>query len=153
MKKLIILIAVLLIALFIGGFYITGGLSTQEQIEIGNNTFTLPSGYHEGHSNKNGDMNITDGHYSVFISASKGNINKIIDGYANYISNTNDSVIISNYSVNNIVVYKGIAVNKTNLVRYWFEYNDTVYTVYTWTKNPNIDSIVSELINSINKPN
>lgn len=151
MKKLFTIIGVVIIALFICGFLMSNGIGTQDQIEIGNNTFTLPSGYHEGNPNKMGDVNITDGTHSVFVSASNGDINKKIDGYVSYASKNNDSVALSNFSVNSTRVYKAINVNDTNFVRCWFEYNDTIYTVYTWAKNPDMDDIVSELIKSAGK--
>lgn len=158
MEKKSIILIVIAILVVIGGVmaYNTFNNTTDDtHVKVGDATFELPSGFHEGKTNNAGDVNITNGYDSVFIKEyDHGNVTKCINDYKKYKNNTNQTVKVSTVDINNITVYKSSIVNETNTIHYWFDYKDKVYSIYTWGGtdggSDNIESIASDLIKSLN---
>ena len=148
-KKSIIIIIIALILVIIGAIAFTT-FSNSSQITVGDATFEIPSGFHEGTLNSAGDVNITNGYDSVFIKVhNHSNITKAIKDYKKYKKENNQSVKVSTLNIDNIEVYKSTVTNESHTVHYWFVYKDKVYSIYTWGSE-NIDDIATDLIKSLN---
>lgn len=147
-KKSIIFVLIIIILLLIVGFMGYNLInnnkpSTPETVLVGTSNFTLPDGYYVGKSNNYGDLNITNGKISIFLlEYPDGNLSKYVVNYENSI---NQSVVLTNFTYNNIVVFKGTPSIQSNTVHYWYVCNNKTYSVYSWDYN-NIDDIVKELI-------
>ena len=137
---IIILLAIGLIA-----FY---SFSNQEtELKIGNTKFQLPNGYHVGNSEKDNVINLTNGTNEIYIEKYDGNITDHINSYVKYTEKKNYTVKNSNFTVGKTLVYKS-NVNNSSVVHYWFVKNKNIYNIYSWDKNPEMDSITIKLIES-----
>ena len=118
--------------------------STSETIIVGSANFTLPNGYSKGTPNTYGDLNITNGKISIFLlEYPDNNVRKHIEDYEN-INGGNQSLVLSNFTYNGIVVFKGIN-DHSNTVHYWYVYNNKTYSIYSWDYNK-LDDTVKDLI-------
>ena len=77
------------------------------------------------------------------------NVKKHVNDYKSYKEKSNYSISVSNFTVNNITIYKSNIVNDTNYLHYWFVYEGKVYSISTEDGNKNMDSIITELVRSI----
>lgn len=146
---MIILIVIALIFIF-GCIGYSHLFNQHEQVKIDDITFNLPEGYHETKSTNNSGINMSNGLNSMILSkCDEKNIQKNIKQYKDYKNSHNESIKITNFTANNILVYKSVIVNHTDTIHYWFNYKDNTYTVYTWDGNKNSDKFISELIESI----
>ena len=150
-KKLIVAILVIIILLVIIGFTdLSQFYNSQNQINVGNDTFILPDGFHEG-TPKNEYTNITNGYDTIFLKeCGADNITKYTKQYIKNKQNNNTSVHMKKFTVNDTLAYKASLDNNPNAVRYWFNYNDKVYTIYSLNANNNTDKIVKDIIRCIN---
>lgn len=149
-KSILIIIIVVILAI-IGVMAFTSSTNDGSQVKVGDATFKMPSGFHEGASNSAGDVNITNGYDTVFIKEhNTNNITQVIKEYKKYKHKENRTVKITNSTINNIPVYKSDVKNESYTIHYWFVYNDKVYSIYTWGGDSNFDSIATDLINSLN---
>ena len=138
-KKSIVAILLIIILLLIIGFMAFNQFNNSEnQIKIGNATFILPDGFHEGTPNKAGDINITNGYDTKYTKQYVKNKQK-----------NNISVHMKKFTVDDAVIYKSSITNKSNSVSYWFNYNNEVYSIYCWSANKNTDKIVTDIITSL----
>ena len=150
-KKSIVAILLIIILLLIIGFMAFNQFNNSEnQIKIGNATFILPDGFHEGTPNKAGDINITNGYDTLFLKeCGKDNITKYTKQYVKNKQKNNISVHMKKFTVDDAVIYKSSITNKSNSVSYWFNYNNEVYSIYCWSANKNTDKIVTDIITSL----
>lgn len=145
-KKLAV--SAIIILLICAGFVLTNYV-TASQFE--DSQFDLPEGFSRGEDNKNGDMNITNGNSTLFITKFKAEeLNKSITNYKSHCEKNNLSVQHANFKLNNIDVYK-ITVIKSGASHYWFTHDGIGYSIYTWKKVDNCDAIVDELIKNMIK--
>ena len=118
-------------------------------LKLENYQFDLPEGFHSVGNNKNGDMKITNGKATLFISKfNADDLNKSINSYKEHCAKNNYVVKESNITLNNIDIYK-ITETKLGSTHYWFTHDGIGYSIYTWNKVENSDDIVSDLINKM----
>ena len=149
-KILIIIIIALFLAVFAFSMF-SSDLSDQNSEKVENIVlkFELPENYYEGKINKNGDMNITNGNDTIFLSEFDAkDLNKSITAYEEYCIKNNYTILKSNLTVNNINIYK-FEDSHSGSTHYWFVKDDKGYSIYTWQKVNGIDNIVEDLIVSI----
>lgn len=148
-KKWIVIICVII--LLVAGIVMYFNFSNHEtKVKIGDNTFQIPEGYQISNSDKGNTVNLTNGTNNIYIQKyDDKKVKKHIDSYVNQSEKNNRSVKISNFTVGKTLVYKS-NVNTSGTVHYWFVKNNNAYTIYSFDKNPEIDSITTKLIESIN---
>lgn len=148
-KILIILILLILIGVSVSCYQLVDSKQQNEFI-VGNTTFMLPEGYYEEINNVSDDVKITNGTNALFlVEYNDSNLTKHINDYINNSEINNDSLIGSNFTIDNLVVYK-IINNQTGSYHFWFVKDKKVYLVYTWGKNNKIDTLFFDLIKSMN---
>ena len=148
-KKLIIVL-IFLIILGIGIFCYTQYYDSDSTIQVGKTTFKLPEGYKKVDWNKTNATLISDGKNSVFISLrDNDNLSDEVHKFANVFDKDGRPTIITNFSVDNVFVYKLNLENDTQNCYYWFKNNGDVYSVYMWDGNKNIETVVFDLIRSM----
>ena len=147
-KTILAILVIIIILLIIGFVGYTFFTNQNEKIKIDNVDFNLPEGYHQTKSLNNDDeINITNGFNTMLLSkCDANNARKNVYDYKDYKLKENLSVRVSNFTVNNITIYKAVVVNHTNTIHYWFDYGNKTYTIYTWNGNENNDKVVSELV-------
>lgn len=144
------IIIIFLIIFIIGCIGYSQFSNQHKQIKIDDVVFSLPEGYSEAKSVNNNGINISNGFNSMILSkCDEKNITKNINNYKTYKQKDNYSIKISNFTVDNIVIYKTVVVNKTDTIHYWFNYKNNTFTVYTLDGNKNSDKFISELIESL----
>lgn len=145
-KKYIIGIILALIIIVSAGFFI---FNDPHQVKIGDSTFKISDGYEVRDNGETIDVSNAISSIS-FNKNAKGNINENIDNYVTTKKNRdNTTVIIKNYTVDNVIVYKSETVNDNSTSYYWFmSNNNDLIVLSTWAKNENTDSLVSEIIRS-----
>ena len=152
-KKTIALISVIAILVIIIGFLVFTQFSSpsnENYIVVGNTNFTLPEGFHVGATNKLGDINITNGTCTVFISKhDSDNITTYVKGYEKSVKAQNGTITLSNVTVDNITVCKSVN-NQSGVEHFWFTKNGKVFSIYEWKNYSNFDDLVFELIRSTN---
>ena len=146
-KKWIALICIIIIVVIaLGAFYT---FSTPDKVKVGDSTFKIPEGYHVDKSEDNNVTNLTDGKHNIYIKKyDDKKIQKHIESYINRSELKNKTVKISNFTVGKTLVYK-TTLNGTNTIHYWFVKNNNTYNIYSGDKNPKIDSIVVNLIETV----
>lgn len=147
-KKWIALICIIIL-LVIGSITFYSFANQDNKVKIGDTSFQIPEGYHVDNSKSNNVTNLTNGKHDIYIKMyDDKNIKKHINSYINQSEENNKSVKISNFTVGKTLVYKS-NLNTSSSVHYWFVKNNKTYTIYSWDKNPEIDSITIKLIESI----
>lgn len=147
-KKSILTIILIVIIILIVGFLASEFLY-QSQVSVGDIKFSIPEGYHKGANNNANDINLTNGYNSIFITKyNDSDVNKHVLEMREFVKTQNHTPIITNFTVDNITVYKLTIVNNTQYYRYWFVDKDITYGIYTWDGNTNTDNLVSKLIKS-----
>lgn len=159
MKKssIIIIIVLIIIAILIGYTFYEHN-NEQNKIRIGNSNFEIPNGFHEGKLNSLGDVNLTNNTHSIFLaSKNQSKIQDQINGLKEYYSNINETTSQKNFKVDEVFVYNlevidntNSSFNDTNSKFYWFEKNNEIFYIYTWDGIPNMDTIVSNFIKTMN---
>ena len=130
-------------------FYFSPFLNQEKEITVGETNFHIPDGYHVGNQTKLGSTNLTNGTNEIYIQMYDGqNISAYVDDYVNSSAKKNYTIKISSFNIGNNVVYKSTS-NNISSVHYWFLKDKKVYTIYSWQKNPKMDSISSYLIESM----
>ena len=148
-KILIIIIIVLFLAVFAFNMF-SSDLLSQNSENVENIKFELPENYYEGSINKNGDINITNGNDTIFLSEFDAkDLNKSITSYEDYCLKNNYTILKSNLTMGNVNIYKFEDANSGSS-HYWFVKDDKGYSIYTWQKVDGIDNIVEDLLVSIN---
>ena len=126
---------------------IGGYLVSQNNIKVGDATFTLPEGYKCVANGKY--ANITNGNGYIILQCNESsNIAQVMDSYVKNNNEHNLSLSMSNLTLGKYTVYKSVMDNNTQIVHYWFNYDNKVYEIYTRSADSNTDSIVKNLINS-----
>ncbi len=146
-KILSIIIIVLLVAVI--GFMLYENNSETQHIHVGNANFIIPNGYHEGQLNRLGDINLTNGTHSIFLSANDKNINEQINELKGYFESHNETTITTELNIENEHVYKLKNTNDTFSSFYWFEKDNKVYYIYNWDGIQDMDNIVSNFIKTM----
>lgn len=147
-KSKYLIIVVVALILVIGVMAYTN-FSQDRTAKVGDLNFNIPNGYSEGVLNHVGDVNLTDGKHYIGIGKLSGvDAHKYIKEYVDDRLKHNDSILSSNMTVDNQFVYKCLNKN-TGATHYWFVSNGNVYTIYSWGKIDNMDTIVSDLIKSM----
>lgn len=148
MKKTHIII--ILILLVIGLIACASIIGQEKTFVVGSTEFIMPPGYNEGDINRFGATTISNGTNTIFLLEQNGtDVNKYIDEYKEFIKGKNESMVIKNYVIDNIKIYKTDNKDNPNTVHYWFVKNNKTYDIYKWDRNENMDSTVISLINSI----
>ena len=151
MDKKWILIICIIILVVIGFITYYNSTNHETKVKLGDITFQVPDGYTIGNSGKDEIINLTNGTNEIYIQKYDGkNVKKYVDKYIDKVEKSNKSVKISNFTVGKTLVYKSNLDNSTTNVHFWFVKNNNTYTIYSWDKNPKIDSIVTKLIESTN---
>lgn len=147
-KKLIAVIVIII--LLVAGLIAFYGLTNQDnKVKVGYGTFKIPDGYHVEDSKNKDVINLTKGNKNIYIKEyNDKNVEKHINSYINQSEKNNKTVKISNFTVGKTLVYKSNLENSST-VHYWFVKKNNAYTIYSWDKNPEIDSITIKLIESI----
>ena len=149
MKKIILGISVIIIIIIcLLGF---GIFNNQNTVNVGNATFHLPDGFQEKGVIKSGDINISNGYESFYIHDYKDkNLEEHVKDYIIDRKNKSFKVELTNFTVNDTLVYKTVIVNQTHSIHYWFMKDGDVFSIYTWDGIPKMNKIVSDLISSMN---
>ena len=147
-KKSILRIIIIVILLIIVGMVIFTNFSNSNEIKVGDVYFEIPDNYVKGDLNKDGDITITNGKNSVYLSDCKNDAQTNVNDYLTGIQKRNLTLQTSSFNVNGINVDKISVGNDTNTTHYWFTINEKVYTIYSWDINNNLDDTVTELIES-----
>lgn len=146
-KKSIIIILLVVILIGVTAFLFTHNFNGTNDVYVGNTKFYLPDGYHEGNQTEYGDVNITNGYSSVLIhNYSDNNVKKYRDDYSEYLLNNNATPELRNFTVDDITIYKTTIVNNTQTMHYWFIKDNKTFSIYTWDGNSNMDSFIRDLI-------
>lgn len=120
--------------------------TSSNQMSVDGVTFDIPDSYSVVEDNNK--FNLTNGKNSIFIKKTTTNdINKTIEDYIKSKEMMNNTFKVINLNIDDIDIYK-VSVDNTTISHYWFEKNNKVYEVYTWSANQNTDLIVSDLIKS-----
>ena len=144
---IVVVVAIFLIFGFIGYSYFS---NQNNHVEISGVVFTIPEGYNQVDYLSDNEVNMSNGYNSmILLKSNTTGIYKNIHDYQKYKNNHNFSSESSNFTVNNITVFKVVILNDTGIIHYWFDYNNNTFSVYSWDANKNSDVFVSELINSI----
>ena len=147
-RKLIIAIIIILIAA-IGIFSYIQYQDSFSSIKLGKTTFKIPEGYKQVESDDNNTVNINNGKKLIYIS-SKGNgdFNKTIQDYVNTFEENNRPTIVTNFTVDNVLVYK-LSLKNESACYYWFKNNGELYNIYKWGKTGDIETEVFDLIRTM----
>ena len=146
-KKLIIIILLIILLVFILVTHVF--LFQEKEFNVGISKFDLPEGYYEGKINSDGAKNLTNGSHSIFINELNGtNVTQHVNEYKEYKESQNYVTISTNFTLDKTIVYKVDITNDTGNVHYWFVHNGKTYCIYSWVKNPKMDSITVDLIKS-----
>ena len=142
-KQLILIIIGLIVLLLVGGFIIT---NNPNNIKINDVKFKAPDTYEV--SDGADEVKLTNGKDSIIIvKNTTTKLKKTVDNYIHSKEKKNDTVKLSNMTINNNVIYR-VSVDNTNIVHYWFEKNGKVFEIYTKNANPNTELAVTDLIKS-----
>lgn len=145
-----LVILIICILLIIAGFFIFNNHPAQNQVRVGDISYTLPDGYHVGKVNGNNDTVITNGVDQIFLAVyGKSDVNEYVNNYVDYKKTNNTTVDVKSFEVGEYKVYKSEIPNDANTTHYWFGKNNKVYSIYSFVNNPNRDDITIKLINSI----
>lgn len=151
MKNRLKIILIAIVIIFVIGAVGYTQFHNHETILVGKAQFVLPQGYTHGTTNEFGNINITNGSNTIFITEyPDGDLNKHMMDYINYKKNNNFSVDIKNLTIDNLNITKVVVLNNNKtVVNYFFVKNNVAYDISSWDSNNKMDSTVVELINSI----
>lgn len=146
-KIMILIVLLLMIVIVFTGF--SQFNNNDNEITVGHSKFYMPDSYKEGTPYED-NINITDGYNMIFLKEyEKGtDIKNLIKSYEDSRKGYNDTVLISNFTVGDVKVYKSSNV-EWGSNHYWFKYGDYVYSIFNWEQNSKMNDIVKDLINSI----
>ena len=149
-KSILMILVIIILVVVIGTFAFNLSTASNTQVKVGSSTFNLPDCFYEVNSSKPNVVNITNGYDDAYLKeCGDKNITKYVKKYADDIKESNKTVKIKNFTVDNVVVYKCV-VNNTNKIHYWFNHDGKVYTCYTYKGSNNMDDIVTDLIKKSN---
>ena len=142
-RNLIFIILGVIIIAVVGCFIL---IHDSNNINVGGLNFKIPDNYTVIDENNN--FNLTNGKDSIIINKkTTTDINKTIKNYIKYKAKSKDKVQVSNYEISNTPVYKA-SVENSSIAHYWFEIDNKVYELYTWSAKPNNDFLIKDLITS-----
>lgn len=145
-KSLFLIIVCIFVFSFVVLTY-AGIINQDETLQVGEINFKIPEGYKYIGFVEQGFPALNNGLDSIYFDYyNDTNISNHVKDFVNYYESKNSSVVVSNFTVNDISVYK--AVNSKNSTHYWFVYGDKTYTFFTWKETFNIDDIARNLIES-----
>lgn len=148
-KKIIVLGLVLLILLVAVGLVLFNSTGQNEDVKVGKIYYTLPNGYHVDGINEIGHVTISNGDEKVYLGYSNDkNIKEHIKNYKQDREKNKETLSIENFTRNNTTIYKSTVV-ESGVNHYWFLKDGNTYSIYTWDKNSNMDSIFNDLFDSI----
>ena len=141
MNKKLIVIILILIMLGIG-FVIA---NQSNHVNVDGVNFQVPDSYKV--IDRKTSVNLTNGGDSIIIlKNTTTDINNTVKQYIKSKEMQNFTVKSSKFKLNDVDVYE-VNVNKT-ITHYWFEKNNKVFEIYTWSTNPNTILVVNDLIKS-----
>lgn len=147
-SKILIIVIIIVVALF-AIFFNPITNPTDNFIKVGDATFDLPNEYHENKTDS-GELSITDGSHSIYFKEyNDSNITDYVLGYENFKLEKGYNSTITNFTIDGTQIYKLTVPSEPGNTQYWFIHNDKVYSIYSWTYTPEIDSIVINLIKSV----
>lgn len=157
-KKYVLMGAIIIILLLVIGFLLfnqpmtSSNTSEHEKVAVGQANFSIPEGYEVSDIHNDGEVNLTNGHTSLFMVEYNGNnLSKYVNETVTYLESDNLNPIRSNFSIENTFVEKLTIDGKPNYLRYWFVDNDKTYCVYTYTGDGSIDNTINYLIKSLHE--
>ncbi|WP_405305364.1 hypothetical protein [Methanobrevibacter sp.] len=147
MNKKILLIIVLLVCV-VAGFFIFNFAGAQNYVNVNNAEFMVPEGYQV--IDQNYSVNLTKGDNFICIkkNISANNIKDAINDYIKAKEDKNHTTNLSNFTVNNTLVYK-VTVDGSHIVHYWFEKDGNIQELYTRTSEADTDKLISDMITSM----
>lgn len=149
MEKKHLILGIFLVILIIAGLMLYFNQYTSEVLQVGEIKYTIRDDYKIDGLNVEGNPTITNGHDYIFLTYyNDTHVEKIVKDYVNERESNNITIIQSNYTLNNLLVYK--TYSNQGASHYWFLYGGKTYSIYTWKETTNIDSIVNNLISSLN---
>ncbi len=151
-RKSILIILIIIILAAIIAFMGFGQFfpSEEEHVQVGDVNFTIPQGYQVGGLNSDGDLTLTNGTAYIYLADYNGDdVKPYVDKYKDYVNKTNASVSTSDFTVDDIQVYKAVNEDK-GAEHFWFVKDNKVYTVYVWSNHPGIDDTIIDIIKSAN---
>ena len=146
-KSILMILIIIILVVVIGAFAYNQFSGQNTQLKVGSSTFNLPDGFYEVNSSMPDVVNISNG-YDTFLLKECGNddATKYAKKYVKDVKDNNQSAIIKNFTVDDVVVYKSSIVNNTHNFHYWFNHNGKAYTIGTYQGSNNMDNIVKDLI-------
>lgn len=147
--KVFIVIIIVIIAV-IGIFGYMQFQDSNSSIQVGKTIFKLPEGYKEVGWTNNNTAKISDGKNTAFISLRENDdLDYEVRNFAHGFNRDEKPTTITNFTVDNVFVYKLTIENDTQDCYYWFKNNGEVYGIYMWDGNNKIETVVFDLIRSM----
>jgi hypothetical protein len=109
--------------------------------------FKLPPNYYIDSSES-----ITDGKATYFFTFEKSDnengLKSKIKSYKNYIKHKNDKIQENSFNLNNIQAHV-VKNTESSTTRCWFEKDNIIYQIFTYSKFDDVDEIVKFLIKNL----
>lgn len=148
-KSILIVILILIILLIICVGFVDYNPFFKETFDVGDVTFDVPEGFHIEDNPGSSDIRISNGVAPIFIGVlNDSDVKYHVSSYIVAKKDQNVSVNSTNYTVDDIIVYKVVA-NDTKANHIWFEFNNKTYYINTWGYHDKIDTTAFKLIDSI----
>lgn len=143
-KKLVVIILLLLI--IFGSFWM---IYSPNHFKVGNAFFSIPDGFKTIENND--FVNLTNGNeYICFIKNNENeDINKSIKNFVEIKQKDNISVKITNFTINDVNVFKSSENKGSQISYYWFIKNGMMYKIFTLSGNSNTDDLVRDEIKTM----
>ncbi len=146
-KSLILIIVCIVVFAFVCLSY-AGIFNHEDTFQVGDVNFKLPEGYKYAGVNDKGFTKITNGVDVIyFVAVDDKDIDLHVNNYLKSCESQNKTATISNFTTNDIFVYKANCSDKSN--EYWFVSGEKTYAFFTTKETSNIDDIARYLIDSI----
>lgn len=150
MNKKSVIIIILFIILLLLGMNIFDFYNQEKIINVGSAEFTMPEGFEEGPMNEFGAKSITNGTNTIYLFENNdSDINKHIESYKAMIKDKNETMYITNFTFDGVLIYKTDNIDNPATDHYWFVKNGKTYDIYKWDRNENMDSMVIDLMKSM----
>lgn len=146
-KKGIIYILIIILIMLVAIIGVMGYF--HNHIKVGDAYFTLPEGYKCVANGEYTNITNDNNEYIILDYNNTNDLKKVINDYVKYNEDHNLSLSLYNITIGEYTVYKSIMNNDTQIVHYWFIYNDQTYQIYTRSANSNSEKIISDLISSV----
>ena len=143
-KSLVLIIVTIIVFSFV---FLTYSGINQQTLQVGEINYKIPEGYKYIGLNEHGSPTLTNGLDSIYFTYyNDTNISHHVKEHIDECKSKNRTVVLSNFTVNDIFVYK--TVNSKNSNHFWFVCDNKTYSFFTWKETFNMDDIARSLISS-----